>query len=847
VIKHIYKIIILLGIFMVSLYYFGKDMKEVVFDHGNTTTMKDATFPLVTIKKGEEEINLLHGYSSNLKTNMVREVVTPLDMDQSFEVLINQQDYIIKKMNYEIREFTENVLIEDGTVSVFEESKEIKKAKIKFNSELAIGKEYAVKITLITSQSKKMYYYLRVKVYEQTHLGEELAFVKEFHNAIKSKDTVRDVQKYLEPKGDADNSSLSYVNINSSIDLVSWGKLKPTFLTKAVPSVIEVYTDVVFVQLEYYIEAEIADVKEQFQVKEFYRIRYGTDRMYLLNYERYMEAVFDPGLVSTVKSQLKLGISSDYDVPYLLSADEKKLAFVRNKELWLYNFEENEIIKVFSFCQKKTDYLRDRYDQHDIQILRMDAEGNLDFIVYGYMNRGEYEGKVGIVLYQFIRAQNRIEERVFIPVDEPYQVFKEKFGKMVYINSGDIFYFHMYDNIYSYNLSTHKLTNLAENIGKDQLIILENIGYIAWQDSSKAASAQNICIMNMEAGKIEKISTKKGYYICLMGKIDSNIIYGFAKKDDIDVMMDGRVITPLSEIEIASVDKKILKRYKKSVYYITDIKVNDNVVVLNRVKKEKGSGRITYVPASQDYIINMVKSEALLTNVTTRTTKQALTELYLTLPKGFVMEKRPKVLSTVNTVITEDPTVRPIQKEQKQVYYYPYIHGRIEGSYEEAADAIAIARDEIGVVINSNHQLIWERGVKSGENTILKIKGLNCTASNRTMETCIKLMLLYKGVQVNEDKLFLSDQSAYDAILKNSGLTPIRLTGAALDDVLYFVSCNRPVIAMTDTKNAVLIYGYDSFNITVIDPKTGQTKKIGIKDSNKMFEEAGNVFISYLE
>ncbi len=48
-----------------------------------------------------------------------------------------------------------------------------------------------------------------------------------------------------------------------------------------------------------------------------------------------------------------------------------------------------------------------------------------------------------IVLYKYVRADQRIEELVYIPVDEPYQRLKENMGELSYINNLDIFYFHM--------------------------------------------------------------------------------------------------------------------------------------------------------------------------------------------------------------------------------------------------------------------------------------------------------------------------------------------------------------------------------------------------------------------
>ena len=116
--KYIYRIFILVCVFIASLGYFSRDIKEVVFDINNTTVMADTTLPLVIIKRGDQRINLLHGYSSNLNANKVRDTVIPVDQDKTFEVEIDQKEYDIKKMNYELREFVGNKLIEESSISV---------------------------------------------------------------------------------------------------------------------------------------------------------------------------------------------------------------------------------------------------------------------------------------------------------------------------------------------------------------------------------------------------------------------------------------------------------------------------------------------------------------------------------------------------------------------------------------------------------------------------------------------------------------------------------------------------------------------------------------------------------
>ena len=491
--KYVYRIIILIFVFVASLYYFSRDIKEVVFQTSDTTTMEDVTFPLISIKSDEHEINLLHGYSSNLDANIIRESVIPIEKEQQFEVMIDQENYMIKKLDYEVREFEDNSLIESNSISVLEETgneNEIA-TKISLKTELEIGKEYAVKITLITSESYKMYYYTRVKVYETSCLSEALDFIMNFHNSTRDKNAVQDIVMYLE-NGDTDDTSFANVNINSSVDMISWGDLAPEFITNIVPSIIEIYPDIASVELDYYVKANIAGEDELFQVKEFYRVRYTKSRMYLLNFERNMEALFDIDLTSVSQDELKLGITSDTDVSYVLSSDNKKLAFIRNRELWFYDLSSNEITKVFTFRQEQTDYIRDLYDQHDIRIINMDAEGNLDFLVYGYMNRGQYEGRNAIVLYHYTRQENTMKELVYIPIEEPYQTLKENLEDFAYINSKDVFYFSIYNTIYSYNLTTNELLKIAGDIPGDCFVALEDVKYIVWQSNPDPRNSEEI-------------------------------------------------------------------------------------------------------------------------------------------------------------------------------------------------------------------------------------------------------------------------------------------------------------------------------------------------------------------
>ena len=844
--KQVYRILILIGVFIASLYYFSRDIKEVVFDIDNTTVMEETTLPLITIRVGDEVINRVHGYSSNLDANKIREGVIPLGEDNSFEVMIMEEAYQIKKLNFELRKINGNELIETDSVSVFEEDGNHKTAKIKLKSELVRDKDYAVKIALVTSDSKKIYYYQRVKQQNEVYLREKLEFIMSFHNATKDKASAGWIVDRLETDRKRENTTLAKVDIHSNFDLITWGDLKPEFLTEVVPTVVEISPGLASVVLEYMVRAEIAGATELFEVKEFYRVQYTNNKNYLLNYERNMEARFDPARASVIKNQLKLGITSDTEVSFLASPDKKKLAFIRNRELWFYDLEDNNLVRVFSFRQDQSDYIRDLYNQHDIRILNMDAEGNLHFLVYGYMNRGQYEGKVGIVLYRYIRAENRIEERVYIPVEEPYQTLKNNIGELTYVSSLDVFYFQIYNNIYSYNLITGQSEILAEGIRPDQVVFLPQKAYAAWQGNPDPRRSKDIKIMELETGMIQSIDTRAGYNILLLDMIDSNLIYGLAVEDDITTRVDGRPMVPMNTIEIATFDRKVLKHYSKPGSYVTDIAVKDNIIELNSVIRSMNGSEAVFLEAPQDFIMNQIKEEKLLVEVTTRVTEEALTEMYLTLPTGFTMSEVPSTEVTVNTVITQDPTVRLQLQGLEEIQYYTYTAGTLTGVYESAADAVAEADTRVGVVLNSKNQVVWERIAKPSKTVITGFDQLTIDKTEETLISCLRL--LRKHLRNDPGSLHETEASSvYEVLSAYMDHTPVILMDSTLEAALYYVAKGRPVIAMTNHRNALLIYGYDGFNINVADPVEGKVRKVGLQDSKLIFEGAGNVFISYLE
>ena len=124
------------------------------------------------------------------------------------------------------------------------------------------------------------------------HVDESLKFVKEFHNTTFNSETSGTLSTYME-KTTGDNTTLQFVSLNSSLKQLAWADFNGEQLTTPVPSIKEI-TDTYNVIVLDYVVTSIGEggESEYYNVEEYYRVRYTSSRMYLLNFERRMNQIF---------------------------------------------------------------------------------------------------------------------------------------------------------------------------------------------------------------------------------------------------------------------------------------------------------------------------------------------------------------------------------------------------------------------------------------------------------------------------------------------------------------------------------------------------------------------------
>ncbi|MCR5430997.1 MAG: hypothetical protein K6E95_00395 [Lachnospiraceae bacterium] len=845
--KFRFKVIIIVGIFIASVVFFGSDITETMFSSAaDTTLMASAKLPTITIEVAGQEFNLLHGYAANLDPMVMRETITPIGPDKTLTLLIHHTELNVRKMKYEIiRE--DGGTLEEGSLTVLDVSEGPKKVPITFSETFKTGEEYITKFTLITNEGKRIYYYTRIKVYDDGKLTEKLNYAEYFHDTLiyGQEGEKSQLKKYLEPWKDYDNSNFAHVTIHSSFEMVSWGQLDPEVLWEEAPAITEFYNNFASIKHRFIVRIKTGSGLEIYNVTENIRFQYTDIRTYLYNYDRVMEAYVDVANTSLMKDEFKLGITNDIHAQTVYGPEGRYIAFVHGSELFEYDAKENLFYKAFSFKDGE-DYERTYFEDHSVRILRMHDNGDTDFIVYGYMNRGEYEGRVGIALYRFVVSDNRIEEQLYVPLNTSYSLLLSDMTDFAFLSEFDVFYFSLHDSVYEYSLVTRQVRQLAADVPDGNMVFVEDELYLVWQTDSDILKSKQLQLFDLKKNEITQLTAPKNETIRLLGRINDNFIYGYQRISDRYINADGSTILPSYKICISDGHGNVLKEYMGDDYYIRDVEPGDGILVINRLKKHLGINS-SYYPIEPDSIVNLPTTVERSVNITRRVTDRTLTEYYVSLPSGIDIVEIPRSFTAEPTVIDFDTTTRVAESDNMQNRYYAYSFGRIIEASSSAAKAIAAADEGVGTVIDRNGQVVWERGIKNIRAEIKDIRTVRASVDLDSRKAAMKMLLEYRSVDADPSDYSREKESMYSWLQRKLKTTVVDLTGITLDEMLYYVYKGRPVIAIRPDGDAVVVYGYDSTSISVYDPLRDRTYKNSLKDAAQSFSTAGNIFISYLD
>lgn len=840
--KGLIKIVVLLGVFVLTVAAMG------LFDHQGsvdmTLEMRPATLPVVYLQQGDTRINALYGYSSKMDGMGMRDTITPLEQDLSLPVVVKTYQNQIEEVEYEVRSMDMERLVENGTVGKFSQKNGEAGFTLQFQNILEEETEYVLVLTVHYS-GKQAYYYTRIARASDYFIKESLEFVKNFHEQTFDKEKSDSLATYLEPDNLGDNTTLQKVTIHSSLRQVSWADFKGERLEVPVPSIKEMGSSYNTVLLQYVLTStgEYGEV-EYYNVEEYYRVRYdqAIGRMYLLNYERTMNQIFrgENGIVDN--GRLMLGIRS-LDVDFTANEQGNIIAFVQEGELWSYNSGSHKLSQIYTFRNPEGVSDRENNPQHQIEIMKVDETGSMDFVVYGYMNRGKHEGETGISVFHYDSVGNTIEEELFIPFDKSYEALKAEWGKLFYVSDGNIFYLLAQDTLYQIDLYDKEAKQVMEGLKPGNYAVSEDGRYIAWQDGQDKDRTEVLKIMDLEGEETREVRSSQGAYLKPIGFVESDFVYGAARPEDVAADIAGNARFPMYKVAIVDKDSKVVKEYQKGGFYISKAYVEHDTIFLDRVVRSENG----FVNAEQDTIKNQQLESSRKISIETSQSeqKQSQVQIVLGTEPGETVQKL-QVVVPQELAVKESRTLK-LDTGRQQENYFVYSGGRIVLSTASLTEAIVSADQHMGVVIGQEQKYVWKRGRKSVQPVIgagtIDVSGVSGNSAAR----CLTYLLQAEEINIDVDDLISQGETPKQILTEAlKGQKVIDLTGCSVEQVLYYVNLGTPVFAMVNTE-AVLIVGYDEHNTLLYDPDLNVVRKMGRQDSNTMFEGAGNIFLGYLE
>ena len=837
--RTIIKLSVFLLTFVVALVAGSKIMNK---GHNNMTMeMAAATLPVITMKADDSNYNTLFGYKETSDTAFQRDTVTVLGENRDTEFVIDTYGREITEISIEVRSIDGSRLIEDTPVTDYSVLGNEIYAGIALKDLIERDTEYSLAIVLVLDEEEEIRYYTRVVWSENLYIAEKLDFVVDFHERLYDKEAAGELTKYLETNSRLeDNKSFHKVNIHSSFQQITWGDLEVTELSEPIVQLTEIASQTASFLLDYTVSTREGKQSTYYRVKEHYRVRYTSDRMYLLNYERTMTQIPDAEHMYA-NDKILLGIT-DEDVPMVESEDGNIVVFEQENQLFSYNVSTNKLTVIFSFYDSENCDVRAMNDSHSITILDVDEGGSVRFAVYGYMNRGRHEGEVGIQIYAYDSTLNTIEELVYIPYDKAYAVLAEEMEQLLYLNREQKLYLFLENAVYGIDLTEKTYQRMVNITQDDSLQVSENHKIIVWQEGDDIYDCQQLKVRNLSGDTEWEISVDSGEAIRPLGFMGEDIVYGVARTADIVNESSGRVFFPMYKVCISDSGGNILKEYRQDGIYVIDCTMTDNQITLERmIKMENGS----YEQTTDDHIMDNTE-EIVGKNIIVTADIDKYKRYVQIQTKKSIDSKTIKIL-TPKEVVFEGGRELRLDLDSDAVRYYVYGAYGVDGIYSAPAGAVKRAYEIAGVVVNESGNCVWLRGNRVTRNQIMAIKKADITEEKNSLAVCLDTILGFEGIVRNSADLLSQGQTVMEILENNlEDVQILDLTGCNLDSVLYYVNQDIPVLAMLESGEVVLVTGFNEFNVVIMDPVAGTLEKRGMNDSAEWFEENGNQFVTYI-
>lgn len=830
-------------IFVGALVFFNHKLTS---EKGNPVAeLQNSTYPVMEIGNDVCGYNVMSAYRGKVDLSLVRNQITVVDYSKTLELVLHNYDYDITAIQYVLFENDPDQPLEEGTLNKLTEQKEenTRTGTITFQSDLKPGKNYYLRMAVRLDNSTRAYFYTKIQNGAGYNLDEYFTYVLNFHNNLFDKEKQEENISYLEPIAGTVDTSLESVNINSSTDAVFFGNMEVKQISEPRIKVREINDTYAVLEVDTVLSSEISDdIIQYYDLKETYKLRYTQEHMYLLDYQRTMDAYYNEEIIDTTNSYLGLGIQSEKNIEYVSSDEGHKLAFVDQGQLWYYDYDSSDVAKVYSFASENLADIRNDQDEHGIKILSFDKDGNITYLVYGYISRGRHEGDNGILIMRYDAKSTCNEELAFLVSSVPYSDMKEDMNKLAYLNEKNVFYCILDGDLHQVDLEEKKDEILESGMINDSLTASKDQSIIAIEKNKDISNNTEIEMIDLESGQTHVVTCDSNQRIRSVGFLSDDFIYGIAKASDVSTEESGAIVFPINTLQIIDMDGNLIKDYKNNGKYILETNVNESVLEMKLGEKK---GKKFTLTNQKDYIRYKEEEQEDAVTLVTKNSETFGEQLYFKFPEYVYIQVEPDLILTKILSSEDDSSLTLSRSGEAAQQYFVYADGQTKESSTNLSEAINAASEARGTVIDNKEKVLWEcvfvdYAMVTGMDDVEKVSG-----DSKSLAGCLSMIAKVNGKNVSW-KSIKTDGSVSSLLEEYSGQTVLNLNGCSLDDVLYYISKGSPVLAQYSGGRYVVVMSYNSTKIRYLDPVTGKSTVEDREAITSTFKKAGNVFYSYL-
>ncbi|MGX8704027.1 MAG: hypothetical protein ACSW8H_06210, partial [bacterium] len=573
--------LLLLVIFAAGVVVFSSLMNRQVTE--SASDLADSTLPVLYAEIGGVRINPMYGYASEMNPARLRDGLIPVSAGRKVRIAYRSYGANVRSVSYEVTAPDTGRVLENAMIGNFTEDGDYFTSEFSLNEPLRMNREYPIRFTIDTGNGKYNYY-TRLLPRSDTFAEEYVKFVCMFAEGCLSSSAVDELGVYLEPNPNLTDTSLAKVDIHSQTSRVFWGNLHPTIVEKAIPTITELNGSTGSLANEYFLTAiDEAGKTEFYRVKEFYRLRYTTSRIRLLDFTRETEQLFTGEKGAITAEGIFLGINPG-NSPYLANADIGTVAFVANGSLWAYSEAAAKLVRVYSFELADEKDPRGANADHSFRILRVSEGGDVDFLVSGYMTRGAHEGRLGVSVCHFDTETGTVHELSFFETDMDYERLEADLAKLCAVSAEGSLCLYVDGNILKISADGTAAEILMTNVRRDCFAASAE-GILAFMEEMSPYNSKTIVLRNLFTGAERRITAPKDSYVKLFGFLGENLLYGRAREKDVLSQPTGGVIFAMDSLFIEGFDGTVIKTYAPSKIYVTDVAMEESRVVLHRAQK----------------------------------------------------------------------------------------------------------------------------------------------------------------------------------------------------------------------------------------------------------------------